>query len=71
MKIGFNQTVLQFGTNGYGSQASASFGAGAWLQFRANNAQNEASGYRLLNWGVVSLGSDWEMGQSIGLYGGQ
>ena len=63
MKAGFNQTVLQYGTNGYGSQV-ASFGSGAYYN-RANNAQNEASGYRLLNWGVVSLGSDWEMGHQL------
>ncbi len=66
---GFNQTVLQFGTNGYGVQAANFWGAGTYYN-RGNADQNDATGYRLLNWGVVSLGQSWEMGHQLAYLAG-
>ncbi|NOH60898.1 maltoporin LamB [Vibrio sp. RE88] len=68
MSNGFNQTVLQFGTNGYGTQV-ANFGSGAYYK-RGNDSQNDASGYRLINWGVMNLGENWEMGHQLAYLAG-
>ncbi|WP_338013145.1 carbohydrate porin [Salinivibrio sp. ML323] len=67
MDNGFNQTILQYGTNGYGVQA-ANFGAGTY--YDRSGAQNEATGYRLINWGVMNLGESWEMGHQFALLKG-
>ncbi|MFA0356627.1 maltoporin LamB [Vibrio breoganii] len=66
---GFNQTVLQYGTNGYGAQV-ASFGAGSWYA-RGTDNNNDATGYRLINWGVISMGDSWEMGHQLAFMAGQ
>lgn len=56
---GFNQTILQYGTNSYGAQMPG-FGAGAWYDRSGDN--NDADGYRVINWGVVSFGDNIEVG---------
>ncbi|BCN26739.1 maltoporin LamB [Vibrio alfacsensis] len=66
---GFNQTVLQYGTKGYGVQAANFWGAGAYYA-RGTEAFNDASGFRLLNWGVVNLAQDWEMGHQLAYLSG-
>ncbi|PIB13552.1 maltoporin LamB [Vibrio rotiferianus] len=66
---GFNQTVFQFGTNGYGVQAANFWGAGAYYA-RGTEAFNDASGFRLLNWGVVNLAENWEMGHQLAYLSG-
>ncbi|MBC3617080.1 maltoporin LamB [Vibrio metschnikovii] len=65
---GFNQTILQYGTNGYGNQV-ADFGSGAWYN-RGTSANNDASAFRLINWGVMSLGEQWEMGHQLAYMNG-
>ncbi len=65
---GFNQTIFQYGTNGYGNQV-ADFGSGAWYN-RGTAANNDASAFRLINWGVVSLGEQWEMGHQLAYMNG-
>ncbi|EKO3627341.1 MAG: maltoporin LamB [Vibrio metschnikovii] len=65
---GFNQTILQYGTNGYGKQV-ADFGSGAWYD-RGTSANNDASAFRLINWGVMSLGEQWEMGHQLAYMNG-
>ncbi|MFW7524441.1 maltoporin LamB [Vibrio ostreicida] len=69
MSQGFNQTVLQFGTNGYGVQAANFWGAGTYYA-RGNETYNDASGFRLINWGVINLGEHWEMGHQLAYLGG-
>jgi maltoporin len=61
---GFNKTVLQYGTEGY-SKAFAFYGDGSWY---GGEAKKGASGYRLINWGVVGLGDSWELGHQL-VYG--
>ncbi|OOE63831.1 carbohydrate porin [Salinivibrio sp. IB282] len=68
MDNGFNQTILQYGTNGYGVQAANFWGAGTY--YDRSGAQNEATGYRLINWGVMNLGESWEMGHQFALLKG-
>ncbi|OOE44855.1 maltoporin [Salinivibrio kushneri] len=68
MDNGFNQTILQYGTNGYGAQAANFWGAGTY--YDRSGAQNEATGYRLINWGVMNLGESWEMGYQFALLKG-
>ncbi|EKO3579447.1 maltoporin LamB [Vibrio metschnikovii] len=65
---GFNQTILQYGTNGYGKQV-ADFGSGAWYD-RDTSENNDASAFRLINWGVMSLGEQWEMGHQLAYMNG-
>lgn len=65
---GFNQTILQYGTNGYGNQV-ADFGSGAWYN-RGTSVNNDASAFRLINWGVMSLGEQWEMGHQLAYMNG-
>ncbi|MEZ9784977.1 maltoporin [Vibrio breoganii] len=67
---GFNQTVFQYGTNGYGVQAANFWGAGAYYA-RGTEAYNDSTGYRLLNWGVISMGDSWEMGHQLAFMAGQ
>ncbi|MDX2322187.1 MAG: maltoporin LamB [Moritella sp.] len=59
---GFNQTVLQYGTSSYGTQM-ADLGAGAW--FDRSGDQNDATGYRVINWGVMSFGDKIEVGHQL------
>lgn len=59
---GFNQTVLQYGTSSYGAQM-ADLGSGAW--FDRSGRQNDATGYRIINWGVVSVGDKIEVGHQL------
>lgn len=68
MDNGFNQTVLQYGTNGYGVQAANFWGAGAY--YDRSGDQNDATGYRLINWGVMNLGESWEMGHQLAYLAG-
>lgn len=64
---GFNQTVFQFGTNGYGDQV-ANFGSGAW--YDRSGAHNDASAFRIINWGVIGFGKNWEMGHQLAYMNG-
>ncbi|GIC78753.1 maltoporin LamB [Moritella sp. F3] len=59
---GFNQTVLQYGTSSYGAQM-ADLGSGAW--FDRSGEQNDANGYRVINWGVMSFGDKIEVGHQL------
>ncbi|TOK04715.1 maltoporin, partial [Vibrio parahaemolyticus] len=49
---GFNKTVVQYGTEGY-AQTMAFYGGGSWY---AAETKDGASGYRLINWGVIGMG---------------
>ncbi|MDH5975645.1 maltoporin LamB [Vibrio splendidus] len=69
MDNGFHQTILQYGTNGYGVQAANLWGAGSYYA-RGTEAFNEASGFRLINWGVMNLGESWEMGHQLAYLSG-
>ncbi len=60
---GFNQTVVQYGNSSYGAQM-ADLGNGGSFD-RRDDANNDAQGVRLLNWGVVSLSENWEMGHQL------
>jgi len=68
LSIGFNQTILQYGTAGYGVQAANFWGAGTY--YDRSGLQNDATGYRLLNWGVINLGENWEMGHQLAYLAG-
>ena len=59
---GFNQTVVQYGTSSYGTQMA---GLGAGAGFDRSGEQNDATGYRLINWGVISLSDDIEIGHQV------
>ncbi len=59
---GFNQTVLQIGTNAYGSQM-VNYGGGGW--YDRSGAGNDTTGFRLINWGVVGLNDAWELGHVV------
>lgn len=61
---GFNKTVFQYGTEGY-SKTMAYYGDGSWYGAEADSG---ASGYRLINWGVIGMGENWEMGHQL-VYG--
>ncbi|MBC7002370.1 maltoporin [Photobacterium sp. BZF1] len=61
LSAGFNKTVLQYGTEGYG-KALSYYGDGSWY---GAEAESGAAAYRLINWGVVGLGSDWEIGHQL------
>lgn len=59
---GFNQTVLQYGTNSYGAQM-ATYGGGGWYDRSGKN--NDADGFRIINWGVAGLSDSWELGHVV------
>lgn len=59
---GFNQTVLPYGTSSYSAQM-ADLGSGAW--FDRSGDKNDAKGYRLINWGVVSFGDNIEVSHQL------
>ncbi len=63
MSNGFNQTIFQFGTNGYGVQAANLWGAGTY--YDRSGDHNDASGFRIINWGVMNLGDNWELGHQL------
>ncbi|WP_045390650.1 maltoporin LamB [Vibrio rotiferianus] len=65
---GFNQTVFQYGTAGYGVQMANFWGAGSY--YNRDGSQNDGTGFRLLNWGVVNLGDNWEMGHQLAYLSG-
>ncbi|MEH0665169.1 maltoporin LamB [Vibrio scophthalmi] len=65
---GFNQTVFQYGTNGYGVQAANFWGAGTY--YDRSGAQNDGKGFRIINWGVMNLGENWEMGHQLAYLSG-
>ncbi|MDA9556549.1 maltoporin LamB [Vibrio sp.] len=67
---GFNQTVFQYGTAGYGVQAANLWGSGTYYT-RGTDENNDAVGYRLLNWGVVSVGENWEVGHQLAYLTGE
>lgn len=69
---GFNQTVFQYGMKGYGAQVASFGGSGSYYERseKAGAANNDASGFRLLNWGVVNLGDNWEMGHQLAYLSG-
>ncbi|GAD90786.1 maltoporin [Vibrio halioticoli NBRC 102217] len=67
---GFNQTVFQYGTAGYGVQAANFWGSGSYYA-RGTDQYNDSTGYRLLNWGVISMGDSWEMGHQLAYLAGQ
>lgn len=62
LSTGFNQTVLQFGTESYGHQMGT-YGGGGWYDRSGDN--NGATGFRVINWGVVGLGDSWELGHTV------
>ncbi|MGY5708981.1 maltoporin LamB [Vibrio cincinnatiensis] len=68
MDNGFNQTIFQYGTAGYGKQI-AEFGSGAWYD-RGTDTYNDASAFRLINWGVVNFGANWEVGHQLSYHHG-
>ncbi|WP_391091596.1 maltoporin LamB [Vibrio sp. NH-UV-68] len=59
---GFNQTVLQYGTASYGKQM-ATYGGGGW--YNRSGGNNDADGFRIINWGVTGLGDAWELGHVV------
>ncbi|SIO32443.1 maltoporin LamB [Salinivibrio sp. ES.052] len=68
MDNGFNQTILQYGSAGYGDQI-AGFGSGAWYN-RGSDDKNDAQGYRIINWGVMNVGSSMELGHQLSYHNG-
>ncbi|WP_394126876.1 maltoporin LamB [Vibrio hepatarius] len=68
MSNGFNQTVFQYGTAGYGVQAANFWGAGTY--YDRSGAHNDATGFRIINWGVMNLGESWEMGHQLAYLAG-
>ncbi|WP_324042288.1 maltoporin [Aeromonas caviae] len=61
---GFNKTVLQYGTEGY-SKTMAFYSDGSWY---GAEAKDGADGFRIINWGVVPMGNNFEMGHQL-VYG--
>ncbi|MFC1236699.1 maltoporin LamB [Vibrio sp. F74] len=58
---GVNKTVFQYGTEGYG-KTIAEYGDGSWY---GAGAKEGANAYRIINWGVVEVGSNWEVGHQL------
>ena len=61
---GFNKSVVQYGTEGY-SKVFAFWGDGSWY---GAEAKDGADGFRIINWGVVPMGNNFEMGHQL-VYG--
>ncbi|WP_022942277.1 maltoporin LamB [Psychromonas hadalis] len=59
---GFNKTVLQAGSGSYGAQM-VQYGSGAWYDRSGDN--NDATGFRIINWGVASFGDSIEFGHQV------
>ncbi len=66
---GFNQTIFQYGTNGYGVQMANLWGAGTYYS-RGTAENNDSTGFRIINWGVVNFGKSWEMGHQLAYLSG-
>ncbi|WP_019615795.1 carbohydrate porin [Psychromonas ossibalaenae] len=62
LDAGFNKTILQAATAGYAEQMTG-YGSGNGIKRDVND--NDASGYRIINWGVISLSDDIEFGHSV------
>jgi maltoporin len=62
LSAGFNQTVLQYGTNSYGAQMP---GLGGGNNYDRSGDNNGGKGFRIFNWGVAGLGESWEVGHQI------
>ncbi|GMM88221.1 maltoporin [Vibrio fortis] len=62
LPTGFNKTILQVANSGYAEQMTT-FGTGSNLVRDENN--NNAEGFRLINWGVVSIGDNIEFGHTV------
>ncbi|KDM90804.1 maltoporin [Photobacterium galatheae] len=58
---GFNKSTIQAGANGYGEQM-AGLGAGHYFNASSND---DALGYRLINWGVIAPSASWEVGHQL------
>ncbi len=58
---GFNKSTVQAGSNGYGEQM-AGLGAGHYFNATSND---DALGYRLINWGVIAPSTSWEIGHQL------
>jgi maltoporin len=41
----------------------ATYGGGGW--FDRSGGNNDADGFRIINWGVVGMGANWEVGHQI------
>ncbi len=65
---GFNQTVFQYGTAAFGAQMPG-LGGGGWAT-GGDASNNDAKGFRLINWGVVGLGDNIELGHQVVLASG-
>ena len=59
---GFNKTILQVANSGYAEQMTT-YGSGKGIDRDASN--NDAEGFRIINWGVVTLSDKVELGHSI------
>jgi maltoporin len=59
---GFNKTVLQGGNGSYGAQM-VGYGAGGWYDRSGSN--NDATGFRIINWGVAEFGDNIEFGHQV------
>lgn len=62
LENGFNKTIVQFANSGYAEQMTT-YGSGKGIVRDASN--NDAKGFRLINWGVVSIGENIELGHSV------
>ncbi|WP_238132076.1 maltoporin LamB [Vibrio cincinnatiensis] len=69
MDNGFNQTIFQYGTASYGVQVANLWGAGTYYG-RGGSDNNDAKGFRILNWGVMNLGESWEVGHQLAYLSG-
>ncbi|UJF18650.1 maltoporin [Vibrio sp. SS-MA-C1-2] len=58
---GFNKTVVQFGTEGYAAPMVYG-GAGSWYGVAD---KDDASAYRLINHGVISLNERWDISHQL------
>lgn len=59
---GFNKTVLQAGNGSYAEQL-VKYGAGGGYDRSGKN--NDATGFRIINWGVASFGDNIEFGHQV------
>ncbi|WP_281258260.1 maltoporin [Photobacterium lipolyticum] len=61
LSTGFNKTVLQYGTDGFGEQM-ANLGAGHYFNATSDDG---VDGFRIINWGVVAPSESWEIGHQV------
>ncbi len=62
LDAGFNKTIVQAASAGYAEQMT-NYGSGNGVVRDVND--NDAEGFRIINWGVVSLGDNIEFGHSV------